>query len=99
IVNLFEDNYVLLDKIFDMEIHINDITRPYYLNNFSDINFLKTATPNNYKSVWSDTYYHNIVHYRIINLESNHVDAYQKTIPKIKALVTEIENYLKDYND
>ncbi|WP_411768962.1 hypothetical protein [Winogradskyella sp. A3E31] len=99
IVNLFEDNYVLLDKIFDMELHINDITRPYYLQNFNEIDFLKSATPNDFNEVWSDTYYKNIVHYRIINLESNHVDAYQKTIPKITALAESIKDYLKLSDD
>lgn len=99
IVNLFEDNYVLLDKIFDMEVHMNDITRPYYLQNFNSIDFLKTATPNDFEKVWNDTYYENIVHYRIINLESNHVNSFKTTIPKIKALSKSINNYLDIPND
>ncbi|TYA53194.1 DUF6090 family protein [Formosa maritima] len=99
IVNLFEDNYVLLDNIFAMELHINDITRPYYLKNFNNIDFLISASPNNFNELWIDTYYKNIVHYRIINLESNHIDAYNKTIPKIESLSNDINNYLKNYND
>lgn len=99
IVNLFEDNYVLLDKIFEMEIHINDITRPYYLKNFHNIDFHDTATPNNYREIWTDKYYHNVVHYRIINLESNHISTYNQTIPKINELANLIENYLNLHND
>ena len=94
IVNLFEDDYVFFDNNFQTEIHINEVIRPYYLQNFSDLDFQNSATPNNFNKVWADTYYENIVHYRIINLESNHINAYQKTIPKIESLVDAIDKYL-----
>lgn len=99
IVNLFEDNYVLLDKIFDMELHINDVIRPYYLEHFNEIDFLDQATPNDFSHVWSDTYYQNIVHYRILNLESNHVDTYRKTVAKIMGLSGRIKAYINLLDD
>lgn len=94
IVNLFEDDYAFFENNFEVEMHINEVTRPYYLKNFNNLDFQKSATPNNFNKVWKDTYYENIVHYRIINLEGNHIDAYQKTIPKMKSLVKNIEEYL-----
>jgi hypothetical protein len=94
IVNLFEDDYAFYENNFKIEMHNNEVTRPYYLQNFSNLDFRKSATPNNFNKVWTDTYYANIVHYRIINLEGNHLDTYQKTIPKMKSLVNDIEKHL-----
>ena len=96
IVNLFEVDYAFYDNNFEIEIHNNEVTRPYYLQNFYDLDFKKSATPNNFNKVWTDTYYANIVHYRIINLEGNHRDAYEKTILKMKSLINDITKYLKD---
>lgn len=94
IVNLFEEDYAYYDKIFAVEMHNNEVTRPYYLLNFSNLDFRESATPNNFNEIWNDTYFANIVHYRIINLKGNHLLRYQETIPKMKSLITDIEKYL-----
>lgn len=96
IVSLFEDDYAFFENNFEVEMHVNEITRPYYLQNFNNLEFRKSATPNDFNKVWLDTYYANIVHYRILNLKGNHIDAYQKTIPKMKSLINDITKYLKD---
>ena len=94
IVQLFENNYAKLNWINELEMSINDVNRPYYLNNFYDLTFSKYATPNNFKFIWTDSYYHNIIDYRLITFEKNHVIHYEQTINTIKALVTAIDNYL-----
>jgi len=95
IVQLFENNYKALNWINELEMSINDVNRTYYLNNFYDLTFSKYATPNNFKFVWTDSYYHNIIDYRLITFEKNHVIQYDKTLKAIKTLVTTIDNYLE----
>ena len=93
IVQLFENNYEQLNWINEMSI--NDVNRPYYLSNFKNLSFSKYATPSNFETVWRDTYFHNIVDYRLITLQGNHVIVYQKTIKAMNTLVSAINNYIK----
>ncbi len=95
IVQLFENNYKALNWINELEMSINDVNRTYYLNNFYGLTFSKYATPNNFKFIWTDSYYHNIIDYRLITLEKNHIVQYDKTLKAIKTLVTTIDNYLE----
>ena len=94
IVDLFENNYNFLEGILEIEININLVLRPYYLSNFTEIEFIDSANPINYEEIWSDPYYKNIVHYRIINLESNQIKEYQKAITAIEGISIDIEEYL-----
>ena len=76
-----------------MESSINEITRPYYLNNFKDIAFWNHATPFDFNAVWNDPYYKNVLHYRIISLESNQKSIYRRTIPLLEELIEQISLY------
>jgi len=96
IVNLFENNYKLLGTYIEQERSVNQVTRPYYLEHFSALDFQDSATPNDYKKIWNDPVYKNIVHYRIITLEFNQLTEYKKTIDAIEELVNQIENYRND---
>ena len=96
IVQLFEQNYKGLSDIFYVaEPSINEVIRPYYLSNFHDIEFIKKATPNSFDWVWNDTYFQNIVDFRIIAITSNQVMAYEKALPKINEIIEAIDVYLK----
>lgn len=96
IVQLFEDNYKELNDIFNFaEPSVNEVTRPYYLTNFHNIDFKDSATPNDFNKVWHDTYYHNIVDYRIIGVASNQIIAYQRAVPAIENIINSINRYLK----
>jgi hypothetical protein len=93
IVDLFETNYGWLNWINELEMSINDVNRPYYLENFHNLIFAKNATPNNFESVWADSYYHNIIDYRLITLD-NQVKNYGYSIDAIKTLVKDIDSYI-----
>lgn len=96
IVQLFEDNYKELNDIFNFaEPSVNEVTRPYYLTNFHNIDFKDSATPNDFNKVWHDTYYHNIVDYRIIGVASNQIIAYERAVPAIENIINSINRYLK----
>jgi len=94
IVGLFENNYNFLEGILEIETSIHLVLRPYYLSNFTEIEFNDSANPINYEKVWSDPYYKNIVHYRIISLEGNQLREYQKAIAAIEGISIDIEEYL-----
>lgn len=93
VVKLFEDNYAFIRRILLMENSINSIVRPYYLQHFHDISFCEYATPHNYRAVWNDSYYKNIIHYHHIALEGNQKAIYERKIPLLKELIAEITNY------
>ena len=96
IVVLFETNYKHLDGFLESERGVNQVIRPYYLANFTEIDFHSSANPINYQKIWTDPYYKNIVHYRIITLKSNHLKEYTKTIDSIDQIVILIDSYLNN---
>lgn len=91
IVNLFENNYKILTGILENEQSANHVIRPYYLENFTELDFTASANPIDYAKIWSDPYYKNIVHYRIITLKSNQINAYKKTLDAIELIIDAIE--------
>lgn len=95
IVQLFENNYKAVAGLMNSEVSVNQVNRPYYLENFYDLDFTRSATPNDFNTVWTDSYYHNIVDYRLINLQSNQVNVYEKIVSAIEHLVSDIDNYIK----
>lgn len=96
IVQLFELDYKLLNDIFHFaEPSANEVIRPYYLSNFHDIGFREKATPNNFNKIWNDTFYHNMVDYRIITVTANQISVYEKTLPNINRIINAIDVYLK----
>lgn len=94
IVNLFELRYKYIAGLYNSESSVNEVIRPYYLDNFTNLEFTKSADPIDFRKVWKDPKYKNIVHYRIINLKSNHLKSYPATIKEIEILVDEIQAYL-----
>lgn len=96
VVKLFEDNYVVLGDLLDLERSVNQVNRPYFLENFTDLTFQEYAKPRNIKLIWNDSYFKNLVHYRIITLESNQIKWYTKTINDIDNLQALINNYLDE---
>jgi hypothetical protein len=86
IISVFEDRYGKVEGVHINEQSINMVNRPYYLSNFIDIQFFSFARPTDVQKIWSDPYYHNIVHYRIVTLESNQVRYYTDLIEEIEEL-------------
>ncbi|NND51348.1 MAG: hypothetical protein HKN54_03020, partial [Flavobacteriaceae bacterium] len=96
VVILFEVNYAELMGLENFEIHVNELIRPYYLNHFQNIEFSVSAHPINYDKIWKDPYYKNIVNYRYITLEKNHIAFFNRTMNGIDTLISDIESYLED---
>uniref|UniRef100_UPI00398B94DF DUF6090 family protein n=1 Tax=Winogradskyella sp. A3E31 TaxID=3349637 RepID=UPI00398B94DF len=96
IVDLFENNYQLLETFLENERSVNQVVRPYYLDNFVALDFKDSATPIDYQKIWNDPKYRNIVHYRIISLKFNQLEDYQNTIISIEHLIEKINDYIKE---
>jgi hypothetical protein len=94
IVQLFEGYYAHIKWINNLEMSINEVSRPYYLSNFHNLSFVESATPNDFKFIWHDKYYHNVIDYRLITLEKNQVIYYEDTKLLMKDLIMSIDNYL-----
>lgn len=96
VVNLFEGNYMVLKDLLNNERSVNQINRPYFLENFTNLTFKEYAEPRNIKLIWNDPYFKNLVHYRIITLESSQIKWYKKTIEDIDNLLSQISLYLNE---
>jgi hypothetical protein len=95
IINVFENNYNAFVGIKENEFSANMVNRPYYLKNFVSIRFSSYAKPNDLKALWEDSYYKNIVYYRLVNLQYNQKTVYEETIAELKKLLSLIEQNIK----
>jgi len=96
IIKVFEDNYPYIEGFKQIELIVNQVNRPYYLTNFIELKFKKYAKPKDFQTLWEDTYYKNIVNYRLTSLQINQQTYYPKTIHELKILLNLIEQYLKN---
>ena len=95
IINVFENNYKNFELQKESEEIINQVIRPYYLTNFVSIQFSKYATPKNVKTLWEDSYYKNILNYRLVTLQGNQKVNYENAITEIKKLLELLEQNIK----
>ena len=95
IINVFENNYKNFELQKESEEIINQVIRPYYLTNFVSIQFSKYATPKNVKALWEDSYYKNILNYRLVTLQGNQKVNYENAIIEIKKLLELLEQNIK----
>lgn len=95
IIRVFEYHYAQIGGILDVESDINQVIRPYYLSNFISIKFSEYAIPIDIEKLWIDSYYKNIIYYRIETLEVNQKVFYKNSITNINLLLKLIDNSLK----
>jgi len=108
-LNLIKDDSIrqLIVKVYDTHLKyiigintvennvIFDVLRPYYLENFSNIRFLKNADPKDLNYMYRDDYYYNLLDYRITVIRSNILGSHPNIIADIENLQSLIEKYLK----
>lgn len=95
LINTFGTEYGKLKTSNNIEQDINEVIRPYYLSNFHSIQFRRNAIPNDLDKLWNDTYYHNVVNYRLITLRINQENQYEITKIEIEKLIKLITNYIQ----
>ncbi len=84
---LFDERYEQLEQIHALDNNVVlGLLRPYYLENFQNIVFLKNATPRDAAFVRQDPYFANLVAYRLTVLQANQAARYPQAIAEIRAL-------------
>lgn len=97
IARIYDYHYDRIDSINRVEVEINlEVFRPYYLENFRDIRFRESATPRDYNKIISDTYYRNLVDYRLSTLRVNQIEPYAETIEEIEIVMKMLDRELGD---
>ncbi|MBC3759797.1 hypothetical protein H7U19_15395 [Hyunsoonleella sp. SJ7] len=96
LIQVFERDYLQIRGLLTNEQSINQVNRPYYLKNFNQLAFWDYAVPNNIDQIWNDSYYQNIVNYRLITLRANQGDIYPRSIKNIQILLGMIDEYLNE---
>ena len=95
LIIVFESEYSMNEKNYDIEVWVNDILRPYYLKNFRNLRFYESATPLNYEQLWEDSYYKNIVDYRLTFLKGVIIKDHMRFKTEMEKLMGLIEVYIQ----
>ena len=95
IARVYDHHYeqILAQTAIDTGVTLG-VMRPYFLENFRDLRFHESATPIDYELVASDTYFHNIVDYRLVVLRANQLSSYPAAIAEIQAVLGLLEREL-----
>lgn len=93
LIVVFESGYSTNEKDYEIELWVNDIIRPYYLENFRNLRLSESATPLSYKEVWGDSYYKNMVDYRLNFLKGVLIRDHRRLKNEMGKLITLIEEY------
>jgi hypothetical protein len=95
IARVYDHFYERLAEEHRVEAQITtELLRPYYLRHFRDLSFWESATPIDYDAVVADTYFRNIIDYRLAALRSNQLDSYTQTAAEIRSVLELIDNEL-----
>ena len=95
IAKVYDHHFEKLSSLNDIESQvIFGVMRPYYLTHFSNLVFLKSATPVDYDAVIRDTYYRNIVDYRLTIITANQMVIYSQAIDDIRSVLAMLNEEL-----
>ncbi len=94
LIMVFESEYYKNEKIYNTEVWVNELLRPFYLENFQDLTFYKSATPIDYKSLCKNIYYKNLVNYRLSFLKMVQKNSFMKMKYEMEKLMRLIEGYI-----
>lgn len=95
-MQIFDHYYekISIEREVDMGVTL-EVMRPYYLQHFSDLVFLQSATPIDYEQVAGDIYYQNIINYRLAVLRNNQLKSYPEVMAEIHKVLVMLEEELK----
>jgi hypothetical protein len=93
LIVVFESEYSTNEKDYEIELWVNDIIRPYYLENFRNLRFSESATPLHYEELWVDSFYKNIVDYRLTFLKGVLIRDHMRLKNGMEKLIRLIKEY------
>ena len=95
IAEVYDHYYERLTEEHEIEVQITiDMLRPYYLRHFRGLSFWESATPIDYDAVVADTYFKNMIDYRLAALRSNQLASYALAAGEIRNVLEMINEEL-----
>jgi Asp-tRNA(Asn)/Glu-tRNA(Gln) amidotransferase A subunit family amidase len=95
IAEVYDHYYERLTEEHEIEFQITiDMLRPYYLRHFTALSFWESATPIDYDAVVADTYFKNMIDYRLAALRSNQLASYALAAGEIRSVLELIDEEL-----
>lgn len=92
IVDAYEHVYARIEMTQQIEEEVTtQILRPYFLREFRDLKLRDSATPLRPAAVMTDSYFLNVLEYRVGLLKSNNLRVLQAAIPALESLVQRID--------
>jgi hypothetical protein len=74
---------------------ILELIRPYYLQNFREIQFHRSATPLDYEKILSDVVFRNLLDYRLQQIQAVHVPMCETARQEMEMLLQAITAYVE----
>jgi hypothetical protein len=93
---VFDQHYESMTMVNDVDTFVAGVLRPYYLEHFSNLKFLESATPLDYESVVQDAYYENLVEYRLNVVTGNQIATYTLSMEGIRKTLELLEDELAE---
>lgn len=97
VTRVYEQTYRSIQASLEAERDIVlGLMRPYFLRNFENLVFSRSATPLDYDFVASDQRFINLLEYRRQVVQANHIAFLDSGIAEIRALIAALEQELGD---
>jgi len=92
IIDIYDQTYEEVQGGYEAERNLMfDVVRPYYLHAFRDIHFRESATPLHYERLARDSYFRNLLDYRLASLQANAISPGEAAIGKVVETLTLID--------
>ena len=96
IAQVYEQTYADIRRAIRYEESlVFDLLRPYFLRNFKDLVFDKSATPLNYSDVSNNPEFRNLVDYRLQLIKQNQIPTFERSADAIAQLIDAIDAELE----
>lgn len=95
IARIYDHYYESMLTEHDIDHSVNlGLMRPYFMNQFRDLTFWKSATPMDYDFVVNDPWFKNVVDYRLAVLRGNQLTSYAEATAEIRRVLGLLETEL-----
>lgn len=88
IARIYDHYYESMITAHGIDQSVNfELMRPYFMNQFRDLAFWKSATPIDYEFVVNDPWFKNVVDYRLAVLRGNQLTSYAEATAEIRRVL------------
>ena len=92
LARLYEQSLPLAEQSVGVERNVVlELLRPFYLRHFRDLRFNVSAQPLDYAALVEDTYFRNLLDYRLQVLLQNHINTFETFVPEIEGLLARLD--------